>query len=343
VLGGASLGRGQDLLLGLLDSRRHLLNHRGGSKLVSVAVSLGLLVGLSSLDLLESLGGDSIRQEVSQVIVVDDPANVRASLLNEVRLNAVGMGWVLRDEFRNVPVLRLDSLRDRGPNSGGEATELAGHGLEVVDVAVHQVGLLPVLLDQLLLRVLLDVLVSDGIQVPSLLLRELTEVSIRDVALVASVKVLEDVLQLAHLELDSQVVQGLLELVERDTVVEVHIEESVRLGQASELLVDLDPKQVKNLLKRTTLNGHLTGGWAGVDVGGQDVPHVATLVSGILLLFLGQVEEQVANLIDLVHIDHVSDLSLSQNETVQLTLKKSVHLVVADFIEVLKRNVLVIG
>lgn len=334
MLSGASLGRGEDLLFRLLNSRRNLLNHRGGSKLEGV-VSLGLLVGLSSLDLLEGLGGDSVGQEVSQVIVVDDPANVGASLLNEVRLNAVGMGWILRDELRNVPVLGLDSLRDRGSHSGGEATELAGHGLEVVDVAVQQVGLLPVLLDQFLLRVLLDVFVSDGIQVPSLLLGELTEVTIRDVALVASVKVVEDVLQLAHLELDSQVVEGLLELVERDTVVEVDIEESVRLGQASELLVDLDPEQVQNLLKRTTLNGHLTGGWPRVDVGGHNVKHVGTIVSGILLLFLGQVEEQVANLIDLVHIDHVSDLGLSQNDTVQLTLKKSVHLVVADFIEVL--------
>lgn len=135
-----------------------------------------------------------------------------------------------------------------------------------MNITFHQVSFLPVRLDQFFDLVFFDVAVIDCIQVSSLFLRKFAKVSIRDESLVASVQVIENNLELADLEFDSHVVKSFLELVETDSIVKVNVEEPVSLSQSSELFVNLNPQQIKDLLKRSSLDSDLRGGGSRVDV-----------------------------------------------------------------------------
>jgi len=135
-----------------------------------------------------------------------------------------------------------------------------------MNITFHQVSFLPVRLDQFFDLVFFDVAVIDRIEVSSLFLRKFAKVSIRDESLVASVQVIENNLELADLEFDSHVVQSLLELVETDSIVKVNVKEPVSLSQSSELFVNLNPQQIKDLLKRSSLDSDLRGGGSRVDV-----------------------------------------------------------------------------
>ena len=135
-----------------------------------------------------------------------------------------------------------------------------------MNITFHQVSFLPVRLDQFFDLVFFDVAVIDSIEVSSLFLRKFAKVSIGDESLVASVEVIENNLELADLEFDSHVVESLLELVETDSIVKVNVEESVSLSQSSELFVNLNPQQIEDLLKRSSLDSDLRGGGTRVDV-----------------------------------------------------------------------------
>ena len=135
-----------------------------------------------------------------------------------------------------------------------------------MNITFHQVSFLPVRLDQFFDLVFFDVAVIDSIEVSSLLLRKFAKVSIRDESLVASVQVIENNLELADLEFDSHVVKSFLELVETDSIVKVNVEEPVSLSQSSELFVNLNPQQIKDLLKRSSLDSDLRGGGSRVNV-----------------------------------------------------------------------------
>ena len=83
---------------------------------------------------------------------------------------------------------------------------------------------------------------------PSLFLCQLTEVSERNVAFLPLVKIFENGINLVHLILNSEVIQSFLELIERYSVVEVHVEVSICLSHSFESFIDLDPEQVQDSL-----------------------------------------------------------------------------------------------
>ena len=69
-------------------------------------------MGLSPLHLFQCFRGDSIGQEVSQVLIVYDFTNVGASLFDQVRLDTVRVARVLSDKLGDVSILGLNSLGD---------------------------------------------------------------------------------------------------------------------------------------------------------------------------------------------------------------------------------------
>ena len=117
----------------------------------------------------------------------------------------------------------------------------------------------------------------EGVELAPLLLAELTEVAKGNVALLADVEVLENGVHLVDLIFDPQVVETFLELIEADPVVKVHIEVSVRLGDALESLIDFDPEEVEHLLEHAALVLG-DGGVTSIDVGAQDEIDILALI-----------------------------------------------------------------
>ena len=110
-IGGSSSLRGllKNSFFRLFYSIGHFLHHRARPIFESL-VSACFLVGLSPLHLFQCFRGDSIRQEVSQVLVVNNLTNVRASLFNQVRLDTVRVARVLSHKLGDVSILGLNSL-----------------------------------------------------------------------------------------------------------------------------------------------------------------------------------------------------------------------------------------
>ena len=77
---------------------------------------------------------------------------------------------------------------------------------------------------------------------PSFLLSQLTEVSEWNVAFLPLVKIFENGINLVDLILNSEMIQSFLELIERYSVVKVHVEISVCLSHSFESFIDLDPE-----------------------------------------------------------------------------------------------------
>ena len=90
----------------------------------------------------------------------------------------------------------------------------------------------PVLVLLSLLQLLVLHCVVELIQIPSSFLCHLAEVQVRDETFVASVKVLEHLVDLVHLVSDSHRVQASLEFREPNSVVEVLIEVPIGFRQA---------------------------------------------------------------------------------------------------------------
>ena len=67
-------------------------------------------MGLSPLYLFQCFRGDSIGQEVSQVLIVNDFTNVGTSLFDQVRLDTVRVARILGDKLGDVSILGLNSL-----------------------------------------------------------------------------------------------------------------------------------------------------------------------------------------------------------------------------------------
>ena len=100
----------------------------------------------------------------------------------------------------------------------------------------------------LILLSFLNFLVLDAVvelvQISSSLFCHLTEVQVRNVALVASIQVLKHLVDLVHLVRDSHGVKALLKLRELHPVIEILVEVSVRLRQTFVLLLNFNPQQI---------------------------------------------------------------------------------------------------
>lgn len=70
---------------------------------------------------------------------------------------------------------------------------------------------------------------------------------------------MENLVYHADLELNSQVVECLLELTETYSVVEISVEVTISVCHACESLIQLDPKQIKHSLKLTSRIAMLSG------------------------------------------------------------------------------------
>jgi hypothetical protein len=122
-------------------------------------------------------------------------------------------------------------------------------------------------------------LVINSVKVSSLLLRELAEIVVGDVAFLTTIEVLEDDIKLVYLELETHMVQALLELVEAYSIVEVDIEVAICFGHSLESIGDLDPNEVEHLLERTTLIVHVVRCWTAVRVSAHKVKHIGRVVA----------------------------------------------------------------
>ena len=216
---------------------------------------------------------DAVCQIFLQSVIVQHSSAGLSSLVCDLRPEPIAVARVLADKLRHISVLRLNPLRDTRGNCLHMTAEVPCHVFEVMDVRAVHVSVTPVLTHDLFLWVQLNVTLVDRVETAALLLGELAKVAVREVAFVAAIQVFENGRQLLGLELDLQVVKSLLKLVVRDTVVEVDVKEAICLGQAAELLADLDPKEVKELLERTTLHGGLITGRAFVHIRAENLPH----------------------------------------------------------------------
>lgn len=92
-------------------------------------------------------------------------------------------------------------------------------------------------------------------------------------------------------------VKSFLKLVETDSVIEIHVEAAEGLGEALVLFANFYPEQVQNLLNWATLDIDFSGCGTPVHIGGENVPHVCTFITGVLLLLLRQVKEQIIQVV----------------------------------------------
>lgn len=128
------------------------------------------------------------------------------------------------------------------------------HFLQVNEVGVVKVSVQPVLVLLSFLQFLVLNCVVELVQIASSLFCHLAEVQVGNVALVASVQVLEHLINLVHLVSDPHRVQASLEFGELHSVVEVLVEVSIGLRQAFVLLLDFDPQEVEHPLDEPSLS-----------------------------------------------------------------------------------------
>lgn len=127
-----------------------------------------LFNGSFALDFFESLGSNSSRQKVLQVIVINDLADIRALVFGKVRFDSIGVRRISSYELRDIAILRLDSLSDPSSNGLAITTKASAHSLKVVDISIEHVSFLPVVFYKFFLRIFLDVTVIDRVEMTSL-------------------------------------------------------------------------------------------------------------------------------------------------------------------------------
>jgi len=116
--------------------------------------------------------------------------------------------------------------------------------LQVCKFGVLKIHLNPVFLGISQFLLFEGLLIVNSVKIATFLFRKATKIVVCYVALLTTIKVLENYVQLIYLELESHVVEALLELVETDTIVEVDIEVSVGFGHSFESVGYLDPYQI---------------------------------------------------------------------------------------------------
>ena len=157
----------------------HALRHRVSASMHGRSMLEVLLDAHLSVDLLHGLLGDRLLQEILQVVVVQDASNAWAFFLSQVRLNTEAEVRRILDPLGQVAVPRRQLLSILGSLSDSViASEALAHVLELANLHIVEVSLDPVFLENLSFRVKDNVASVDRVQVSSLLLCHLAEVTI---------------------------------------------------------------------------------------------------------------------------------------------------------------------
>ena len=182
---------------------------------------------------------------LSQVVVVYHSGDSLRSWVICSRRPTKAEVLVIFDPLRQVAAELSHVLSLSGPLCKVVALTLSfAHGFKVQNGGVLQVVLDPSSFVEGSLPLGLELGGIKWVQVSSSLLCKLREVSERDVLLLASVQIFENSVDLVDLVLDPEMVEPLLELIERDSVVEVDVEVSIGLSHPFEALIQLDPEKV---------------------------------------------------------------------------------------------------
>jgi len=140
----------------------------------------------------------------------------------------------------------------------------------------------------------------------------LTEVIIRNVTLLTPVQKFENNIKLVNLKFEAHVVQTFLELIKAHTVVEIDIEVSVSFSHTLESIRYLNPNQIKNSLKRTTLINHIVRRRPSISITAHKIENVSRIITQRQFLHW-QINEQINNITKLHQVNFIAYLNLLQN------------------------------
>ena len=192
------------------------------------------------VEIFKSLFGDRLSQMFLKVLVVDNAADslsirvVGSTSLSKPKVR------VFRDVFWHQRFIVSQLLSSSCSHNILVFLPFA-HLVKVCQVGFIKVLLHPTLFSVGLLILSVLICVVKSIQLSSLLLAKLTEVTKRNVSLLVSIEVFKHGVNLVHLELDSEMIESFLKLIKTNSVVEVDIEVSVSLSHSLEPLIDFDP------------------------------------------------------------------------------------------------------
>lgn len=140
----------------------------------------------------------------------------------------------------------------------------------------------------------------------------MTEVIIRNVTLLTPVQKFENNIKLVNLKFEAHVVQTFLELIKAHTVVEIDIEVSVSFSHTLESIRYLNPNQIKNSLKRTTLINHIVRRRPSISITAHKIENVCRIITQRQFLHW-QINEQINNITKLHQVNFIAYLNLLQN------------------------------
>ena len=140
----------------------------------------------------------------------------------------------------------------------------------------------------------------------------MTEVIIRNVTLLTPVQKFENNIKLVNLKFEAHVVQTFLELIKAHTVVEIDIEVSVSFSHTLESIRYLNPNQIKNSLKRTTLINHIVRRRSSISIATHKIENVCRIITQRQFLHW-QINEQINNITKLHQVNFIAYLNLLQN------------------------------
>ena len=140
----------------------------------------------------------------------------------------------------------------------------------------------------------------------------MTEVIIRNVTLLTPVQKFENNIKLVNLKFEAHVVQTFLELIKAHTVVEIDIEVSVSFSHTLESIRYLNPNQIKNSLKRTTLINHIVRRRPSISITAHKIENVSRIITQRQFLHW-QINEQINNITKLHQVNFIAYLNLLQN------------------------------
>lgn len=120
-------------------------------------------------------------------------------------------------------------------------------------------------------------------------------------------------------------VQTFLELIKAHTVVEVDIEVSVSFSHTLESIRYLNPNQIKNSLKRTTLINHIVRRRSSISIATHKIENVCRIITQRQFLHW-QINEQINNITKLHQVNFIAYLNLLQNQWLDI-IKYIQHLI----------------
>lgn len=214
-----------------------------------------------------------------EVVVIHNTSYLLIVFCKLLRAHTKPEIWVCLNPVWQVSLQGLDLRRHISRQVLILSRNSLAHVLQVNELGIFKIKLHPVLRLLSVCLVLNRLLVVNSVEVSSLFFRELAEIVVGDVTFLAAIKVFEDDVELINLELETHMVQALLELVEAHSVVEVDVEVAICFGHSLESISDLDPNEVEHLLERTTLIVHVVRCWTAVCVAAHKVKHIGRVVA----------------------------------------------------------------